>query len=227
MMNSAQFSKLSSDLRDIAVKIPLNWGSIQNDRFDSSINMFEADSYESLEHAIAHLDETKKNYFRRRWYMWKCAQCDEYLFAVNPGAEPNPNPLDQTYDVMFHDSLRFDIKGTVIPRSFRDNVESVISNPQEMIGFFYTRQSRGVRNCFQNRLFIVHHSFVNHDREFYLRCVWGTKRKLYKHFCGNFLKIKFKKFNNCQAGVIFLLEREKNVISCIIDGYNNNQAVKL
>lgn len=226
-MNSTQFEKLSSDLRTLATKIPLHWGAIQNDRFDSNINMFELNSYESLESAIAHLDETKKNYFRRRWYMWRCAQCDEYLFTANNYATPNPNPKDQTYDVMFHCYLGFDIKGTVIPRSFRDNVEAVILNPQSMIDFFYTQQSRGVRNCFQNRLFIVHHSFVDPNREFYLRCAWGTKRKLYKFFVENFRQINFKKYNNCVAGVIYLIEKQKNEITCIIDGYNNNQPIQL
>jgi len=226
-MNSSQFSKLSSDLRSLAVEIPLHWGAVQNDRFDSDINMFELDSYESLKNAISNLDEIEKNYFRRRWYMWKCAKCDEYLFAINSGVEANSNPKDQTYDVMFHGSLGFDIKGTVVPRSLRSNVEAVISDPQEMIDFFYTKQSRGVRNCFQNRLFIVHHSFVDPNRELYLRCAWVTKQKFYKQFCANFPEINFRKFNDCEAGVIYLLEREPNVISCVIDGYNNNQPIRI
>lgn len=91
-MNASQFQKLSTDLRSLARIIPLHWGAVQNNRFDSNINMFEIDSFEQLEAAIRNLSPELQNYFRRRWYLWKCAQCDEYLFNLNPNVEPNPNP---------------------------------------------------------------------------------------------------------------------------------------
>lgn len=224
-MNAPQFDKLSRDLSALADKVPLHWGAIQNDRFDSNIDMFELESYESLEAAIVHLDETNKNYLRHRWYIWKCAQCDEYLFTINPGAAPNPNHKDKTYDVMFSGYLGFDIKSTIIPRSFRGNVEATISDPHAMIDFFYKNQSNGVRNSVQNRLFIIHHSLVDADREFKLRCAWETKKKFYRFFVENFSEILFKDYDNCKAGVIYLIEREKNKISCIIDGYNDNKPI--
>lgn len=226
-MNKPEFEKRSSELRTLTAKIPLHWGAVQNDSFDKNINMFEINSYELLESAISHLDELKKNYFRRRWYIWSCSQCDEYLFTVNAGAEPNPNPKDKTYDVMFLNTLCFDVKGTVIPFSLSNDVEAVISDPNSMITFFYTQQSRCVRNCLQNRLFIVHHSFVDSDREFYLRCAWETKRKLYKFFVDNFSDIVFNKFNDCVTGIIYLIEYQENVITCIIDGLNNNKPITL
>ena len=42
-MNASQFQKLSTDLRSLARIIPLHWGAVQNNRFDSNINMFEID----------------------------------------------------------------------------------------------------------------------------------------------------------------------------------------
>ena len=78
-MNASQFQKLSTDLRSLARIIPLHWGAVQNNRFDSNINMFEIDSFEQLEAAIRNLSPELQNYFRRRWYLWKCAQCDEWL----------------------------------------------------------------------------------------------------------------------------------------------------
>lgn len=128
---------------------------------------------------------------------------------------------------MFHKSLCFDIKGTVIPQSLRGNIPYILDDPQNMIEFFYTKQSKGVRNCFQNRLFIVHHSFVDPDRQFYLRCAWETKRKIYEFFVKNFHEIRFRYYKDCAVGIIYLFEQQKKVISCIIDGYNNNKPIQL
>lgn len=219
-MNASQFQKLSTDLRSLARIIPLHWGAVQNNRFDSNINMFEIDSFEQLEAAIRNLSPELQNYFRRRWYLWKCAQCDEYLFNLNPNVEPNPNPRDQTYDIMFDGEVGFDVKGTVIPRSFRSDAEGCIRNPQRMIDFYYDKQSTGVRHCFQNRLFIVHHSFIEPEREFILRCAWGSKEKIYKIFSENFSNINFRECHGCKAGVIFILERERGKVSFSIDGLN-------
>ena len=217
-MNEQQFTKLSQDLRTLAKMIPLHWGSIQNDRFDSNINMFQIHSFEELEQAIQGLAPNIQNYFRRRWYLWKCAQCDEYLFNINPNVEPNPNPRDQSYDIMFDGHLKFDVKGTVIPRAFRGDVEKCMSNPEPMIDFFYNQQSRGVRHAFQNRLFIVHHSFIQPEREFFLRCAWGSKQNIYKIFSDNISNIQFREFKGCKSGVIYILERELNKVSFEIDG---------
>lgn len=217
-MIQIEFDKLSSDLRRIAKKIPLHWGRIQNNSFDDKINMFKIKTYEELEQAIATLDEMRQNYLRRRWYLWQCSQCDEYLFYCNDNAEKNPNPYDKAYDVMFDQQLGFDIKGTVIPRNMRNDVYEVMNNQKDMVDFFYDEQSTGRRFDIQNRLFIVHHSFVDPIREFYLRCAWGTKRKVYKTFCDNVSRIKFIKTHNVLAGVIFIIERELNVVETKIAG---------
>ncbi len=217
-MIQIEFDRLSSDLRAIAKKIPLHWGRVQNNSYDDNINMFVINSYEELEKAIERLDEPHKNYLRRRWYLWQCSKCDEFLFYCNDNADKNPNPRDKTYDVLFDHRLGFDIKGTVIPKSMRGDVEKVIIDQQEMVDFFYDEQSKGRRYDIQNRLFIVHHSFVDPMREFYLRCAWGSKRKVYKLFCDSFSKINFMKTHNVLAGVIFILERELNVVETKIAG---------
>lgn len=217
-MNAQQFYKLSRDLRSLALLIPLHWGEIQNDRNDSSINMFQIDSFEELEHKIRNISPELQNYFRRRWYIWRCAQCDEYLFNLNPNVAPNPNPRDQTYDIMFDGYLQFDVKGTVIPRSLRHDVEGCIRRPQKMIDFYYNQQSIGVRHAFQNRLFIVHHSFIHPKREIFLRCAWESKKQIYRIFSENVENINFKEFHGHKAGIIFILESEKNKVSYHIDG---------
>lgn len=115
-MNNSEFDALSNDLRSLATRIPLHWGAIQNNRTDDRIDMFAIDSYSELERQISHLSEEKKNYLRRRWYLWKCSQCDEYLFYVNDNVIQNPNRYDKSYDVRINGNLDFDIKGSVIPQ---------------------------------------------------------------------------------------------------------------
>lgn len=205
-MNYEQFEQLSSDLRILAKKIPLHWGFVQNNCNDRLIDMFTCETYQKLEDAIANLPDDIKSYFRRRWYLWQCAQCDEYLFCDNPGVTHNPNPRDQSYDIDIKGKIRFDIKGTVIPRELRADVPAIIADPMPMIKFFYDRQSRGVRYNNQNRLFIVHHSFVAQEREFFLRCAWETKKTAYSDFVSNIDSLKIFQYSGCEAGVIFVTE---------------------
>ena len=215
-MNSQEYKKLSKDLQNLSRIIPLNWGSIQSDRIDRNINMFNIHSYIGLENAINHLNELQKNYFRRRWFLWKCAQCDEYLFYNNNNVKPNPNPKDQSYDIEFYDDnyLRFDVKGTIIPRAFRTDANAVLNNPSNIVKFFYEKQSKGVRNNIQNRLFLVHHSFVKQEREMYLRCHWEFKKQVFEEYSKKISqKSKFIPYNNVIADVIFIIENVNRKMS--------------
>lgn len=217
-MTAAEFTTLSSDLRILSSKIPLHWGRVQNNYVDDQINMFSINSYADLEKNISHLTEEQKNYLRRRWYLWKCSECDEYLFYINPNTEKNPNPYDKEFDVIINNKYKFDIKGTVIPKDLRRDVNDVINHPEGMIKFFYDKQSTGRRFDIQNRLFIVHHSFIDQRREFYLRCAWNAKKIIYKEFCDKIDNIKFMNIYNVKAGVIFILEKEQGHINYKISG---------
>jgi hypothetical protein len=209
-MTLNQFEVLSSDLQSLARIIPLKWGVIQNDAIDKQVDMFSLDSYNALENKIAQMDEGTKNYFVRRWFLWQCAQCDEYLFCCNKNVKPNPNSRDQSYDIAFFEDLklRFDLKGTVIPKPFRSNIQAVLTNPQAMIDFFYEKQSTGVRNHIQNRLFIVHHSFKQQEREMFLRSHWEFKKQVYEEVVEVIQQKKeYYQYKNVRVLVLFLLEK--------------------
>lgn len=215
-MTHPEYLQLSSDLQQLVKSIPLCWGAIQNDGTDYKINMFEIKSFADLEIRIQNLSETDKNYFRRRWFLWKCAQCDEYIFCTNDNVTPNPNSRDQAYDIEFNGNpnLRFDVKGTVIPKKFRDNIQAVIQDPTEMIRFFYEKQSQGVRDYIQNRLFIIHHSFRSPEREMVLRCHWDYKAKLYQDYASKISSTSnFISYQKVKSGVIFIFENEDKSIS--------------
>jgi hypothetical protein len=208
-MTIEEFNILSKDLQSIVKSIPLKWGQTQNDSADSQINMFAIKTYSELEAPISILSEEKKIYFKRRWFLWQCSKCDEFLFCLNQNVKPNPNKRDQAFDIEFNNDveLRFDLKGTLIPKQFRNNVEEVIANPQAMVEFFYQHQSKGVRESYQNRLFIVHHSFRQQEREMYLRCHFDFKREVIKQYSQQ-IKItsNFYRFNSSKADVIFIIE---------------------
>jgi hypothetical protein len=208
-MTATEFKSLSIELNKISLQIPLKWGDIQNDRTDVNIDMFRVNSLSDLEITIANLSDQQKNYFRRRWFLWKCAQCDEYLFLLNSNVRANPNPKDQEYDVEFigDEKLRFDIKGTVIPNRYKDSIAYIFKNPGVLVDFFYNQQSRGVRNHFQNRIFLVHHSFVCPQNEMGLRCNWEFKKLVYKEYSSRVNGTsKFIDFKGVKADVIFLIE---------------------
>ena len=216
-MTTEEFTALSSDLLALAGKIPLQWGKIQNNQYDQLVNMFSCPTFQALENALVDIcDDDIKQYFRRRWYMWKCAQCDEFLFCENDGVIPNPNPRDQEWDVDICGFKRFDIKGTIVPRGMRDDIGQLMTNPLPMLQFYYDRQSRGVRYCNQNRLFIVHHSFLGQERELYLRCAWSVKRMAYHEFCADFKSVRLFRYSGCDTAVIFILERESGNVEYII-----------
>lgn len=217
-MTNEEFNTLSSDLRILAKNIPLNWGRVQNNKNDDKIDMFSIQSYDELEKTIMVLPDIEQNYLRRQWYLWRCSQCDEYLFCVNNNVEANPNPYDKEWDIRFNRSISFDIKGTIVPKSMRLEIEPIIKNPEKMIRFYYDEQSKGRRYDIQNRLFIIHHSFVDPIREFYLRCAWESKRELYKYFSENIDQIKLIEYKGVKAAVIFILERTREVVSPEIYG---------
>lgn len=209
-MTEIEYNKLSNDLMQLSSKIPEKWGRIQNDKTDAKIDMFSIKDYSELEGVIGMLEQGEKDYYRRRWYLWKCAQCDEYLFCLNDNVIENPNKKDQEYDIEFNAdvSLRFDVKSTVVPKNFRDNIRGVIADPEDLINFFYTQQSSGVRNNLQNRLFIIHHSAIEQRREINLRSKWDFKKEVYEKYAQHITKyIQLNTYMTCLVDIIYIGEK--------------------
>ncbi len=134
----------------------------------------------------------------------------------------NPNRYDKSYDIRINGNLIFDVKGTVIPKEMRDDAERCIKDPAKLIKFYYTYQSTGRRYEIQNRLFIVHHSFVDPKRELLLRCAWGSKAECYAKFASIAHQLNYFNYKDERegkeviCGVIFILERKQGEVECII-----------
>lgn len=216
-MNKIEYEKLSKELQELSKTIPLKWGNIQNNETDAKLNLFHINSKNQLECEIEYFNEKDKNYFRRRWFLWQCARVDEYLFYSINNIRKNPNSRDQNWDIEFHnnDKLRFDVKGTVVPKILRADFS--VSDEEKIINFYYENQSKGVRYQIQNRLFIVHHSFYKEERSLFLRCHWQLKEEAYKHFNQIISSdVKFINYKTAIAKCIFIIENEDKEFSFLI-----------
>lgn len=211
-MNINNYETKSKELQKLVKTIPSNWGRVQNNHTDKKINMFNCESLDSLEREIFKLPENDKTYFRRRWFLWKCAEIDEFLFYKEHNVFKNPDHKDQSWDINFNNSICFDIKGTVVPQKIRGDFEINESFEKKIINFYYQNQSKGVRHNIQNRLFIVHHSFKDFERNMYLRCSWDLKDKAFKKFISlnSADKINLVKYNSVYAKCIFIIEKKDN-----------------
>jgi len=210
MMNQQEFNNLSQHLTSVAERIPMRWGKIQNDRTDSQINMFDHDSLESLDAAIQGLHDDSQTYFKKRWFIWKCSQCDEFLFYRHTDVNSNPNVYDQSWDFEFfnNNELKFDLKGSLIPRQIRERLEGVFPNHMEVISFNYNQQSSGVRNHMQNRLFLIHMPF-QWQMENHLRANFEGKKPIIDLYINNLRDIEgynFFDFKGCRSDIIYIRE---------------------
>jgi len=217
-MNLTEFNTLSNHLSDVAQFIPLRWGRIQNDRTDGNINMFIYDTFQTLESAVGHLTSETKDYFKKRWFLWKCAQCDEFLFYRSTDIVSNPNHRDQDWDFEFfgNPNLRFDLKGTLVPRQIRENNPglAIPNDPMEIIKFNYDEQSKGVRNHHQNRLFVVHVPRI-WNRENFLRANFQAKSLAYDSYINQLRQnqnYNFFNYNGVKSDIIYLIENLDNSI---------------
>lgn len=189
----------------------VNWGAVQNNQFDSQLNIFSIATYQQLENELQQFDDLVKNYYRKRWFIYNCSRCDEYLFYCNKNVTANALAKDKNYDIEFNNdkNLRFDIKGTVIPKQFKHNAAEAINNVAQLVHFFYEQQSQQMRYGLQNRLFIVHHSFKQPQREMILRCHFDFKQQAFEQYAWHITTApNLLQYHNAIADIIFILENK-------------------
>ncbi len=215
-MYKAQYNSLSRHLNEVAPTIPLNWAKVQNDKDDALVNIFDKASLDELNNSITQLSIIKQNYLRRRWFLWQCSRCDEYLFYSQSKVLKNPNPRDQQWDVelLGHEQLRFDIKSTILPKSFRSE-QGHLPPTKDLIQFFFERQSRGVRNHIQNRIFLVHLPYTA-DNGNTLRTKFEAKQKGISEFIYDLSQGELHlliEYQDCLNGLIYFKESKEGLLS--------------
>lgn len=207
-MTPEQYYILKTELQQIVKQLLyVQWGKVQNNATDARLNIFSISSFSQLEKEIENFEEPLRNYFKKRWFIYKCSICDEYLFSIQKNVQSNFFSKDKNYDIKINNNLPFDIKGTVIPKAFRSDIKSIIQNPTQLIHFFYEQQSKGVRYGEQNRLFIVHHSFKHQNREMMLRCHFDFKQQVYKQYIQHInSEPQLLQYKTVISDVVFIIE---------------------
>lgn len=204
-MNDLDFNKIKVELVNVAKTIKTKWGAVQNNEMDFISNkIFLWESVAEMEKDIGDKNDKIKNYARRRWFVYKCALCDEYLFKKY-GAQPNPNPKDKNWDFQIND-VKFDHKGTKLPNEL--TYEQLQNDPQSVINWLYENQSKEQRYGEQNRLFIIHLSLIDRNRDDLLRCPLPKKEQAIKSFVENFKDAKLFDYKNAKATFLVIEEYE-------------------
>jgi len=218
-MNESQFNALAKHLAEVAPDIPLRWGKVQNDFSDSKLNIFDYRSFRMLENALEGFSDNEKNYFKKRWFIWRCSQCDEYLFYSQAGVAANPESRDQDWDVEFfgRSDWRFDVKGTLVPRQLRKDSKKgpLPADAQKLISFNFENQSTGVRSHYQNRIFLVHVPF-SYRNENHLRANFRAKKNAVENYIETLLKeptYRFFDYKGLKCDVVFLCEDSRGNVS--------------
>ena len=248
-MTQQEFDILSKHLQSIVEDVPLKWGKIQNDGYDNRFkkegrDIFAINNYDQLLESVKDYPKELRDYYCHRWFLLQCSRCEEFLFYKNENVIPNPQTKSKSWDIRidrryqikgksFSSTHYFDVKGARIPSNFiannlargqnRDSfAKETIKDPRGLICHLYENQSDGVRFDMQNRLFLVHHSFVEYKREMNLRTVWVTKMAAAKTFVEKINDIVLYSYKGCTTGLIFILENQKDSYEYIIPGLNPN-----
>lgn len=177
-------------------------GRRQNNQDDDKINLFLITDYDQLLEKIKDFDIKIRDYYLRRWFIIKVSDCDEYLFSTFPDVLKYPNKYSKKFD--------FIIKGY----KFKNKLEQIYRNPQEIIDFYYNEQSVGRRFAVQNRLFIVTIDEEDYPKELFLRRDFELKKWVFKRYLlklnpkRNFYEINFQG-EKLISDIIFIIKKGK------------------
>lgn len=222
--------ELAIDLVNCHSKIVGKWGEEQNNNSDSLVNIWLFDCYNDLNDYIIKCDLTleERGYVENRWFSAHEAIVDEYLFCRNKGIIPNLNTKDQNWDIEIEiKNLKYDIKSTRLVTkvfshlSYSGIIQTYLKNPDLLAKYYYIKQSKDVRNAFQNRIFIVHCSKNN---EKYLRTIFKTKNNIINEYVKYFTNentiplilspfwAKGKERCGIYYDIIFIVELKNNMV---------------
>lgn len=219
MITEEQFTSYTNDLNEhISDLANIFWGGKQNDADDKLTAPYRIKDYNDLLEKTQNLTQSLQNYAKNRYFKFRCAMCDEYLFDCNEEVQHNPVFNDRSWDFAIR-GHKFDLKGS---RIFYDmDPRYAIENPDQLITRLYSDQSRDSRFGINNRIFLIHHSFIDRKRNDILRCKFDFKKKAIRQFLDDFGQpgkthfypiMKNGTYTNSYATVIFIIENENGTL---------------
>jgi hypothetical protein len=198
---------------------------VQAKEYDRKLpKLYEYESYDELNEAIARSVERgfipnnneQIDYYRHRWYVHRCSLVDEYVFK---------NISDITID-----NFNLDLKGIVILKQYKDSPQHSFDVPLTLIDTFYKQQSQdfSYRRKYQNRLFLVHHSFIDPSREPVLRAAFDAKEIVFSEYVKLFENPTHKLYPyfNRLADIIFFVERADGTLDYGFGSENQQGSIK-
>lgn len=142
-----ELMQLLSDFPKLSQYVPTDWQTEVRTRF-----IYEHKHYASLLEALEqHIRQfpQDRDVVVRRWFNYRVSKSCEALLCQYPGIEAHPDECHKTIDVLI-DGVPFDVKATRLPRPF-----GRLSDPRTVLNWFYTNQSQGHRQGYNNRLIIA------------------------------------------------------------------------
>lgn len=149
----------------LRLKYPYRWYRKQNDQWDQQSNFIYSinnwnDLLVRIRLVLANNTFHEKEFLHytiNRWYNFWSAKAVESIFVSHQEVIPNKNTKSKYVD-FYIKNIPFDLKTTVFPKRFNQNVNQVLTNPEKLIRWLYQHQSKGGRMHFENRLFLVLHA---------------------------------------------------------------------
>lgn len=193
------------------------WGGVQCDKNDDIIkNIFSIKTYKELCETFdnLHIDDIyKRNYLTRKWFKIIISKVDEELLFDNGSKNAiwNLSAYDKSFDGTLC-GVNVDLKSTIIPESL---FRSEWWNPNTIINWFYSNQSKERRFGTNNRVFIVCGSENGEKSTDILQSSFTIKQSILKDFSENigitipWVHINFNG-NNILSQVIYFWETKSN-----------------
>ncbi|WP_442847082.1 hypothetical protein [Leeuwenhoekiella sp. H156] len=142
---------------------PNIWYRKQNDAWDQRSDfIYDFWQFESVLERISRTETSEfdkqgfLNYALNRWYNYWSARAVEQIFCEQPGVVPAKNAKDRLVDFSIN-GINFDLKTSVFPKAFDQDLAFAKANPAQLINWLYTHQSTGRRFHLENRLFLIVH----------------------------------------------------------------------
>jgi hypothetical protein len=188
-------------------QFPYHWGRFQNDKEDKLTNfIYEILYFEDL------LDEIKRRlkkednydalfqYTLNRWYNFWSAKGIEHIFALSPKVKANPDSKDKFKDFDIQ-SIPFDHKSSIFPKSYPSPIEFAIQNPVSLIEWLYQNQSQEQRKHLKNRLFIVFFDTNHHHWKLKAEISW--LRTKIEEYLDNFQFERLQRISFSEQEIVF------------------------
>ena len=211
MLTKEEFTSLSQHLQSVAHLIPYQWGRMPSRDIDRRLpKIFTYQTYGELQEAIQRNvgrgilsdNDHENDYYRHRWFAYKCSEVDEYMFVSLLTPDDGATPLNK---------FNLELKGVVMYKPNKDKPKLFFENPLALIDTLYKEQRKSYyySRRLENRLFIVYYSASSLSREPILRSDFSTKSKIFEEYKKMILNSGHEIYdymNGRKSDVIFFME---------------------